>query len=50
MRVYVELARLKGKASGQELPAADAPDALESGPILDASAQEAPVQRPTEQQ
>jgi phage shock protein A len=49
--VEAELARLKGKTSGQELPAADAPEAIESGPILDGStAEQAPVQKPTEQQ
>lgn len=48
--VEAELARLKGKASGQELPAADAPSAIESGPILDGAAEETPVERRTEQQ
>jgi phage shock protein A len=49
--VEAELARLKGKTAGQELPAADAPEAIESGPILDGStAEQAPVQKPTEQQ
>jgi phage shock protein A len=48
--VEAELARLKGRASGQELPAADAPDAIEAGPILEGTADEAPVERPTEQQ
>jgi len=48
--VEAELARLKGKVSGQELRATDAPDAIEAGPILDGSAQEAPVEKPTEQQ
>ena len=48
--VDAELARLKGKVSGQELPAADAPEAIEAGPILDAT--EAPAQeaeKPQEQ-
>jgi phage shock protein A len=48
--VEAELARLKGGTSGSELPAADAPEAIEAGPILDADVQEAPVQKPTEQQ
>jgi phage shock protein A len=48
--VEAELARLKGKASGQELPAADQPEAIGSGPILDATAEETPVEKRTEQQ
>src|SRR6478736_3462667 len=47
--VEAELARLKGKASGQELPAADAPEAIEAGPILD-TVEEPAAQKPTEQQ
>jgi hypothetical protein len=48
--VDAELARLKGKVSGQELPAADAPEAIEAGPILDGVTEEAPVEKPNEQQ
>src|SRR3954464_11780295 len=48
--VEAELARLKGNAGGQELPAANAPEAIESAPILDGSTDETPAEQPTEQQ
>ncbi|GAB7004304.1 PspA/IM30 family protein [Nocardioides sp. AN3] len=47
--VEAELARLKSKTSGQELPATDVPEALESGPILDATPEDATAQKPDQQ-